>query len=65
MPDKESRALLADLRRDIEDAVQEISQAVEKLEGGEGVGAEALLAEAMTRLRLLNQRIDEQLADPG
>jgi hypothetical protein len=52
-------ALLHEVRREVDDVVEEISQAVEEIESGEPTSAEALLGEAITRLRLLAQRLDE------
>lgn len=63
MVDTTTRALLDEVRRDIEDAAEEISQAVQKVESGEVTSSEALLSEAVTRLKLLGQRIDQQLDD--
>lgn len=62
MVDASTRALLDDVRRDIDDAAEEISQAVSKVESGEATSSEALLGEAVTRLKLLGQRIDQELA---
>lgn len=62
--DQPTRALLEDVRRDIDDAAEEISQAVSKLEEDEEVSSEALLGEAITRLKLCAQRIDERLEAP-
>jgi hypothetical protein len=63
--DEDTRRLLGDMRRDIDDAVVEIGQAVEQLEAGEPTSAEALLGEATTRLKLLGQRIDDALRGPA
>lgn len=60
--DDKTRALLEDARRDIADAAEQVSQAVSKLEEDESVSSEALLGEAMTRLKLVSQRLGEHLA---
>lgn len=62
MLDDKTRAVLEDARRDVQDAAEQVSQAVSKLEEDESVGSEALLGEAMTRLKLVAQRLGDHLA---
>lgn len=59
--DHETRELLQGARRDVEDSVQEIGDGVERLESGDTTESEALFGEALTRLRLLHDRIDHHL----
>jgi hypothetical protein len=61
MVDEVTRGLLNDIRRDIVDATEQIGQGVEEIEAGKATSSEALLGEAVARLKLLVQRIDEQL----
>lgn len=55
----DARALMRDVRRGVVDALGEIGDAVQRLEAGETIAAEALLGEAVTRLKLLDQRLEE------
>jgi exonuclease VII small subunit len=60
--DPTAHDVLKDVHRDIEDAAEQISQAVTQIESGEVASSEALLSEAHTRLKLLAQRVDALLA---
>lgn len=55
--------LLRDVRRELADAEAEISEAVSAI-NGQDTGAEELLATAMTRLKVLDQRVRRALDEP-
>lgn len=57
--DDDTRELLTDAKRDIDDAADEISDAVERLKAGESTASESLLGEAHTRLKLLSRRLEK------
>lgn len=59
--DEESRELLEDARRDLAAASDELSEAVSALESDGGVAVEDLLSGALSRLKILDSRIERHL----
>lgn len=59
--DEDSRRLLEDARRDLAAATDGISEAVSAMEGDGGVAVEDLLSGALSRLKILDSRIERHL----